>query len=615
MIGQSVSHYRVLDKLGGGGMGVVYKAEDTRLGRQVALKFLPSELTTDPQALDRFQREARAASALNHPHVCTIYDIGDHLGLPFIAMELLQGQTLGQRVAGRPLPLKTVLELGLQTAEALEAAHGKGIVHRDVKPANVFVTDGDWIKILDFGLATLPTPLVRASAQPTNAAATEWHTSPGTLFGTVAYMSPEQVRGEVVDARTDIFSLGAVIYEMATGRQAFTGSTAAVIFQAVLDREPLSAGRLNPELPAALEQIIAKALEKDRDMRYQSVAELRADLKRLQRDLEPRGATALTSRQPRGRKAIASLAVLPLVNADRDPDAEYLSEGIAESLINSFAELPRLRVAQRHKSFRYAGPDVDLQSAARELGVQAMLSGRILRRGETLVVKMELVDVENDAQVWGQQYTRHQSDILALQDEIADEVLRALKVRLAGEPKKRVTRQTSNTDAYHAYLRGRFEWARRTPIHMKKALACFEQATELDPNYALAYAGVADCYAMLGFLSLWRAEAQRRVSSRQGRRAASALPGRVAGGRARIPGVVRLLLRLGLGGRGTRLSAVDRVGTERPGRTRVLSRPVGQHRPMGRRCPGSRAVGRNRSTVGQRPHDARSGALYRTAIR
>lgn len=503
MINQSVSHYRVLEKVGAGGMGVVYKAEDTRLGRLVALKFLPSELTTDPQALDRFQREARAASALNHPHVCTIYDIGVHQGQPFIAMELLQGQTLGQTVAGRPLSLRTVLDLGLQMAEALEAAHTKGIVHRDVKPANVFVTERNWIKILDFGLAKLTPPLVRASAQPIDAASTEWHpTSPGATLGTVAYMSPEQARGEVLDARTDIFSLGAVIYEMATGRQAFPGSTTAVMFQAVLDREPVPAGWLNPELPAALDRIIAKALEKDRDVRYQSAAELRADLRRLQRDVEPRGTTALTTprtRHPRRRKTIASLAVLPLVNTAGDPDADYLGEGISESLINSFAELPKLRVAQRHKAFRYVGADVDLQSAARELGVQAVLSGRILRRGETLVVKMELVDVESDAQVWGQQYAKHLSDIFALQDEIADEVLRALKVRLSGEPRKQVTRQTSNTDAYHAYLRGRLEWARRTPDHVKKALAYFEQATELDPNYALAYAGVADCYAMLGF--------------------------------------------------------------------------------------------------------------------
>ena len=326
MIGQSVSHYRVLDKLGSGGMGVVYKAEDTRLGRLVALKFLPSELTTDPQALERFRREARAASALNHPHVCTIYDIGYYQGLPFIAMELLQGQTLGHTVAGRPLTLKTVLDLGLQMAEALEAAHGKGIVHRDVKPANVFVTEHNWIQILDFGLAKLTPSLARASAQSTDAAATEWQpTSPGARWARWRTCRREQARGEVLDARTDVFSLGAVIDEMATGRQAFTITT-AVIFQAVLDREPVPAGRLNPELPAALERIIAKALEKDRDVRYQSAAELRTDLKRLQRDLEM-GTTTVTTppaRQPRGRKTIGSLAVLPLVNVARDADAEYL---------------------------------------------------------------------------------------------------------------------------------------------------------------------------------------------------------------------------------------------------------------------------------------------------
>jgi serine/threonine protein kinase/Tfp pilus assembly protein PilF len=482
VIGQNVSHYRVLEQVGGGGMGVVYKAEDTRLGRFVALKFLPAELATDPHALERFEREARAASALNHPHICTVYDIGDYDGRPFIAMELLEGQSLAHRLAGRAMDVETALHLGLQMADALAAAHRKGIVHRDIKPANIFVTGREWVKLLDFGLAKTapmsvsPSSVTRITGGPV--------TETGVAVGTLAYMSPEQAGGEALDQRTDIFSLGAVLYEMATGRQAF------------IDRA-LGPARPHSELPSALERIIEKALAGDRQARYQSVMELHSDMLRVQRDLQSESGT---SRRPsRSRKGIASLAVLPLVNDSGDPDIDYLSEGIAESLIDSFAELPKLRVAQRYKSFRYARAGTDLQVAARELGVQAVLSGRIVTRGEMLIVRIELIDAEKDAQVWGHQYTRSLRDIFALQDDIADEVLRALRVKLAGEPRRRVVRHTTHTDAYHSYLRGRFYWARRTPDQVKTALTCFEQAIEQDPNYAPAYAGVADCYAMLGF--------------------------------------------------------------------------------------------------------------------
>jgi serine/threonine protein kinase len=481
VVGQNVSHYRVLEKVGGGGMGVVYKAQDTRLGRLVALKFLPDELATDAHALERFEREARASSALNHPHICTIYEIGDHEGHRFIAMELLEGQTLAQRLAGQALDVETTLHLGVQMAEALEAAHGKGIVHRDIKPANVFVTGREWIKVLDFGLAKVAPASVSSSTETRIADGPV--TESGVAVGTVAYMSPEQARGELLDARTDIFSLGAVLYEMATGRQAFR------------DRGPLPGEPTHAQLPPALERIIGRALARDPEGRYQSASGLRADMQHLQRNLQ----SVTSRRQSRSRKGIASLAVLPLVNESGDPDTDYLSEGIAESLINSFAELPKLRVAQRYKSFRYAGPNTDLQKAARDLGVQAVLSGRIVRRGETMIVKIELIDVEKDAQVWGHQYMRSLRDIFLLQDEIADEVLRALRVKLAGEPRRRVVRHTTDTDAYHSYLRGRFYWARRTPNEVKKALGCFEQAIAQDPAFALAYAGVADCYALLGF--------------------------------------------------------------------------------------------------------------------
>ena len=489
MVGDTVSHYRVLDQVGAGGMGVVYKAEDTRLGRLVALKFLPAELVVNAAILERFEREARAASALNHPHICTIYEVGDHGGRPFIAMELLEGETLKHRLSGAAIPVQTVVNLGLQIAEALEAAHSKGIVHRDVKPANVFVTARGWVKLLDFGVAKVVSSSVPSGETTTYVEPPRDLTGPGVAVGTLAYMSPEQMRGEELDARTDVFSLGAVLHEMATGRRA------------IGDRPSVPSSR-GQKLPQALEQILVKSLESDRDVRYQSMADLRADLRRLQRDLESGSSVAQTpasARHARSRKGIASLAVLPLVNASGDPEVDYLSEGIAESLINSFAELPKLRVAQRFKSFYYTGPNVDVSAAARELDVQAVLSGRIVKRSDMLVVKMELVDTEKDAQVWGQQYVKHPSDIFTLQDEIADEVLRALKVKLAGEPRRRVVKHTTDTDAYHAYLRGRFYWEKRTPDHVKQALVCFEQAIGMDPNYALAYTGVADCYAMLGF--------------------------------------------------------------------------------------------------------------------
>jgi len=501
VIGREVAHYRITSKLGSGGMGVVYEAEDTKLGRHVALKFLPLEMAQDKDALQRFQREARAASALNHPGICTVYAIDQHEGQHFIAMELLEGETLAERIRRGPFELAGLLELGIQIADALESAHAKGIVHRDLKPANIFVTPRGQAKVLDFGLAKIERTKAAGSehSEAPTAVQPQELTSAGTTMGTVSYMSPEQARGQLTDARTDLFSLGTVLYQMATGVLPFQGETSAVVFEAILNREPQPISQLIPALPAELGRILSKALEKDRNLRCQTATELKTDLLRLKRDTDSggrRAADVSDSRSGAQKAAERSVAVLYFENLSGVKEDEYLRDGVTEDIITELSKIKGLKVLSRQAVLPFRDKPVATAQVGQQLKANSVLAGSIRRGGNRLRITAQLVDAASDSLLWSERYDREMADVFAVQDEIARKIAEALRVTLSPQEQEAIAvKPTANLQAYDLYLRGRSYARRHTRQDLEFALQMFENAVSLDHEFALAYAAISNVCA------------------------------------------------------------------------------------------------------------------------